>query len=541
MTLPEAFTPKLVTVIREGYRASDFRADAIAGLTVAIVALPLAMALGIASGASPREGLVTAIIAGFLISALGGSRVQIGGPTGAFVVIVAGVIAAHGFDGLILATLIAGVILIVAGYSGVGRLMRYVPMPVVTGFTAGIAVIIASSQVGDFAGLRTGSVPADFIDKWSAYAGAVATINWLALAVGAGTLGLIIILKGVAPKWPGYLIAILAATTAAALLKLPVETVGDRFHAMATGVPLPRMPKFSLAMLHEVVPSAFVIAFLAGIEALLSATVADGMTGRRHRSGQELVGMGVANIVSGFFGGLPATGAIARTATNIRAGGRSPMAGMFHALFLLVFTLVAGQWLALVPMTALAAVLLMVAWGMSEFDRFVALVRTDAGERALLLLTFLLTVFVDLTVAIGVGVTLAALLFMMRMSETAGLVAMNAEEEPGLREQLPEGVEVFRFTGPIFFGVASEMLEGLRRAGERPRAIVLRMEEVPYIDATGANALATFTRQAKHAGTEVWLAGLNEQPREFLAKFEPRFAGARRASSWSAALKRLGK
>jgi SulP family sulfate permease len=539
MRLPEAFTPKLLTVVREGYRAPDLRADAIAGLTVAIVALPLAMALGIASGASPREGLVTAIIAGFLISALGGSRVQIGGPTGAFVVIVAGVIAAHGFDGLILATLMAGVILIAAGYSGVGRLMRYVPMPVVTGFTAGIAVIIASSQIGDFAGLRAGSVPADFIDKWGAYAAAAGTINWMALAVGAATLGIIIVLKGVAPKWPGYLIAIVAATVLAALLKIPVETVGDRFHSMATGVPLPRMPKFSWAMLHEVVPSAFVIAFLAGIEALLSATVADGMTGRRHRSGQELVGMGVANIASGFFGGLPATGAIARTATNIRAGGRSPMAGMFHALFLLVFTLVAGQWLALVPMTALAAVLLMVAWGMSEYDRFVALVRTDAGERALLLLTFLLTVFVDLTVAIGVGVTLAALLFMMRMSETAGLVAMNAAEEPGLREQLPDGVEVFRFTGPIFFGVASEMLEGLRRSGQRPRAIVLRMEEVPYIDATGANALATFTRQAKHAGTDVWLAGLQEQPREFLAKLEPRFAGAKRASSWSAALKRL--
>jgi SulP family sulfate permease len=455
------------------------------------------------------------------------------------VVIVAGVIAAHGFDGLILATLMAGVILIVAGYSGVGRLMRYVPMPVVTGFTAGIAVIIASSQIGDFAGLRTGAVSAEFIDKWGAYAGAAATINWMALAVGLGTLGLIIVLKGVAPKWPGYLIAIVAATVLAALLKLPVETVGDRFHSMATGVPLPRLPEFSWSMLHEVVPSAFVIAFLAGIEALLSATVADGMTGRRHRSGQELVGMGVANIASGFFGGLPATGAIARTATNIRAGGRSPMAGMFHAIFLLVFTLVAGQWLALVPMTALAAVLLMVAWGMSEYDRFVALLRTDLGERALLLLTFLLTVFVDLTVAIGVGVTLAALLFMMRMSETAGLVAMNAEEEPGLRDKLPEGVEVFRFTGPIFFGVASEMLEGLRRSGQRPRAIVLRMDEVPYVDATGANALATFTRQAKHAGTEVWLAGLNEQPREFLAKFEPRFAGARRASSWAAALKRL--
>ena len=251
--------------------------------------------------------------------------------------------------------------------------------------------------------------------------------------------------------------------------------------------------------------------------------------------------MGVANIASGFFAGLPATGAIARTATNIRAGARSPMAGIFHALFLLIFTLVAGQWLALVPMAALAAVLLMVAWGMSEYDRFIALLRTDAGERALLLLTFLLTVFVDLTAAIGVGVTLAALLFMMRMSETAGLVAMNAEEEPELREQLPEGVEVFRFTGPIFFGVASEMLEALRRSGERPHAIVLRMEEVPYVDATGANALATFARQAKHAGTDVWLAGLQEQPREFLAKFEPRFAGAKRASSWAAALKRLGK
>jgi SulP family sulfate permease len=539
--LGDAFTPKLVTVFREGYRGADLRADLLAGLTVAIVALPLAMALGIASGASPREGLVTAIIAGFLISALGGSRVQIGGPTGAFVVIVAGVIAAHGFDGLILATLMAGAILIVAGYAGVGRLMRYVPMPVVTGFTAGIAVIIASSQVGDFLGLRTGPVPAEFIDKWGAYAGAMATINWMALAVGAGALGLIIVLRGVAPKWPGYLIAILASTASAAILNLPVETVGDRFHSMATGVPTLQMPHLSLSLVHEVVPSAFVIAFLAGIEALLSATVADGMTGRRHRSGQELVGMGVANIASGFFGGLPATGAIARTATNIRAGGKSPMAGMFHALFLLVFTLVAGQWLSLVPMAALAAVLLMVAWGMSEYDRFVALLKTDAGERALLLLTFLLTVFVDLTVAIGVGVTLAALLFMMRMSETAGLVAMSVEEEPDLRDKLPDGVEVFRFTGPIFFGVASEMLEALRRAGQTPRAIILRMEQVPYVDATGANALATFTRQARSSGTDVWLVGLSEQPLAFLSRFEPRFAGARRASSWAAGLRRLRK
>ena len=535
----QEFTPKLVTAFREGYGGAELRADAIAGLTVAIVALPLAMALGIASGASPRDGLVTAIIGGFLISALGGSRVQIGGPTGAFVVIVAGVIAAHGFDGLILATLMAGVILIVAGYVGVGRLMRYVPMPVVTGFTAGIAVIIASSQVGDLLGLRAGTVPAEFIDKWGAYGRALSTINWAALGLGSATLALILVLRRFAPRVPSFLIAIGGATAAAALLNLPVDTVGDRFPSMPTGLPVPHAPKLSLPMLREVMPSAFVIAFLAGIEALLSATVADGMTGRRHRSGQELVANGVANIGSALFAGLPATGAIARTATNIRAGARSPMAGIFHALFLLVFILVAGRWLAFVPMTALAAVLLMVAWGMSEYDRFVALVRTDAGERGVLILTFLLTVFVDLTVAIGVGVTLAALLFMMRMSETAGLVALDPAEEPELRAKLPDGVEVLRFTGPIFFGVASEMLEALRRSGARPRAIVLRMEEVPYVDATGANALATFTRQANHAGTEVWLSGLQQQPREFLARFEPRFAGARRASTWAAALRRL--
>jgi SulP family sulfate permease len=537
--MKEAFTPKLVTVFREGYGAADLRADLIAGLTVAIVALPLAMALGIASGASPREGLVTAIIAGFLISAFGGSRVQIGGPTGAFVVIVAGVIAAHGFGGLTLATLMAGLILVIAGYAGVGRLMRYVPMPVVTGFTAGIAVIIASSQVGDFLGLRTGPVPADFIEKWGAYGRVIQTTNWTAFALGAATLLVILAARKLNPKSPAYLIGIAGATAAAAVLKLPVETVGDRFHSMATGLPLPRVPYVTLGLLREVMPSAFVIAFLAGIEALLSATVADGMTGRRHRSGQELVANGIANLGSALFGGLPATGAIARTATNIRAGGKSPMAGIFHALFLLTFMLALGKWLALVPMTALAAVLLLVAWGMSEFDRFVALVRTDAGERGVLLLTFVLTVFVDLAVAIGVGVTLAALLFMMRMSETAGLVAVEAGEEPELRDGLPDGVEVFRFSGPLFFGVASEMLEALRRAGQRPRAIILRMEQVPYVDATGANALATFVRQARNSGTEVWLVGLRDQPREFLARFEPRFAGARRASSWAAGLRRL--
>jgi SulP family sulfate permease len=533
-----AFTPKLITALREGYGAGRLRVDLVAGLTVAIVALPLAMALGIASGAGPREGLITAIVAGFLISALGGSRVQIGGPTGAFVVIVAGVIAAHGYAGLVLATLMAGAILIVAGYAGVGRLMRFVPMPVVTGFTAGIAIIIASSQIGDFLGLRV-QAPVDFLEKWAAYLGALEGVNLAALGVGVGTLALLVALRRFAPRLPAYLIAILAGTGAALWLQLPVETVGDRFPAMPTGLAAPHLPQVSPALIRDLLPSAFTIAFLAGIEALLSAVVADGMTGYRHRSGQELVGMGVANIASALVGGLPATGAIARTATNVRAGGRTPLAGMFHAAFLLLFLLLAGNLIAYVPMATLAAVLLMVAWGMSEAGRFRSLLRADAGERALLVLTFLLTILVDLTVAIGVGVTLAALLFMRRMSEHAGLVAVDPEEDPEQRDLLPPGVEVLRFTGPIFFGVASEMIEALRRVGQSPRAIVLRMELVPYIDATGANALETFVRQAKAGGTEIWLCGMQRQPLDFLARLKPGFAGARRALTYEGTLRRL--
>ncbi|UIJ46584.1 STAS domain-containing protein [Sphingomonas cannabina] len=537
----EAFTPKVFTTFREGYGPARLRADVLAGLTVAIVALPLAMALGIASGASPREGLVTAIVAGFLISALGGSRVQIGGPTGAFVVIVAGVIAAHGLSGLVLATLIAGLVLIGAGYAGVGRLMRFVPMPVITGFTAGIAVIIASSQVGDVLGLRAGAVPAEFVEKWIAYIRALDTVNWAALGIGVGTLGLILLLRRFAPRVPAYLAAIVASGFIVWAFGLPVETVGSRFGRMPAGLPWPHLPEMSLQAVRDVLPSAFTIAFLAGIEALLSAAVADGMTGYRHRPNQELVGMGVANIASSLFGGLPATGAIARTATNIRAGALTPMAGMFHALFLLLFLLLASVLIGYVPMAALAAILLMVAWGMSESERFVALLRSDPGERALLLLTFALTVLVDLTVAIGVGVTLAALLFMRRMSEHAGLVSVDPDEDPDQRANLPEGVEVFRFTGPIFFGVASEMLEALRRIGRSPRAVILRMEQVPYIDATGAAALETFVRQAAWSNVEVWLCGLQRKPLDFLMRMEPRYAGAHRALTYEGALKQLAR
>jgi sulfate permease, SulP family len=535
-----AFTPKLVTVWREGQLAKLWRNDALAGLTVAIVALPLAMALGIASGASPNQGLITAVIAGFLISALGGSRVQVGGPTGAFVVIVAGIIAVHGYSGLVVATLLAGIILIAAGYAGIGKLIRYIPMPVVTGFTSGIALIIASSQVGEFLGLSTPKVPAEFIAKWSVYLGALATINWVTLAVGAGTLTAILLLRRFAPRLPAFLIALLIASLVVALLHLPVATVGDRFPAMPTGIPAPHVPNLSLALIQHLLPPAFTIAFLAGIEALLSAMVADGMTGFSHRSGQELVGQGVANIASALFGGLPATGAIARTATNIRAGGRTPLSGIFHSVFLLVFLLIAGQWIARVPMAALAAILLMVAWGMSEIDRFKSLLRMDAGERALLLLTFGLTVLVDLTVAIGVGVTLASLLFMARMSETAGLLSEELSiDDPAQRASLPAGVEVFRFAGPMFFGVAREMLDVLHRLGREPKIIILRMERVPYIDSTGASALEGFVRQAQRNGTQLILCDLRQQPGIFLDRIWRKFDGAERVSTFHAALDKV--
>jgi sulfate permease, SulP family len=534
------FTPKLLIVWREGQIGKFWRGDALAGLTVAIVALPLAMALGIASGASPNQGLVTAIIAGFLISLLGGSRVQIGGPTGAFVVIVAGVIAAHGYDGLVLATLLAGFILIVAGYAGVGRLIRFIPMPVITGFTAGIAVIIASSQVGDFLGLTTSRLPAEFLPKWEMYLRALSTISIYPLLVGSTTLTLILLLRRYAPQVPAFLVALLLVSVVVALFHLPVPTVGDRFPSMPTGIPAPHVPDWSLALIQHLWPSAFTIAFLAGLESLLSATVADGMTGYNHKPGQELVAQGVANIGSAIFGGMPATGAIARTATNIRAGARTPLAGMFHAAFLLIFLAVAGKLIAHVPMAALAAVLLVVAWGMAEADRFKSLLKMDAGERALLLLTFGLTVLVDLTVAIGVGVALASLLFLARMSETAGLLpdALSIDD-PAQRASLPKGVEVFRFAGPMFFGVAHEMLDALRRSGRKPTVIVLRMEQVPYIDSSGAGALLSFVRQAQREGTRLILCDLREQPRAFLSKLQPAFLGAERAATFQSALDQI--
>lgn len=520
------FTPKLLTTLREGYDIKSFRADAIAGLTVAIVALPLAMALGIASGASPDKGLITAVIAGFLISALGGSRVQVGGPTGAFVVVVFNVIAKHGFDGLLLATLLAGMILIIAGVAKLGQMIKFIPHPVVTGFTAGIAVIIATSQVKDFLGLSLASVPADFLPKWQAYFDVIQSTQLTTVCVGVGALATIILLRKLSPRLPGFLIAVLLTSIIVAALKLPVDTVGSRFPHMPVGLPRPSLPNFSFAKVQEVLPSAFTIAFLAGIEALLSAVVADGMIGTRHRSNQELIGQGFANIASAMFGGLPATGAIARTATNVKAGAKTPVAGILHAVFLLLFILFATDLMAFVPMAALAAILFMVAWGMSEYERFIALLSMPNGDRGVLLLTFGLTVFVDLTVAIGVGVTVASLLFMARMSNTVQIengseISPDAElddDDFGQRDALPKGVEVFRISGPFFFGVAGELLDALRRVGQSPKVIILRMRLVPMLDASGVEGVKEFFVQAQRAGAEVIFSGVQPQPTAMLAR-----------------------
>ena len=525
------FVPKLYTVLRQGYDASGFRRDLVAGLTVAIVALPLAMALAIASGTTPDKGLVTAIVAGFLISALGGSRFQIGGPTGAFVVVVYGVIAKHGYDGLVVATAIAGLLLVIAGLARLGTWIKYIPLPVVTGFTSGIAVIIASSQVADLLGLSIENVPAEFIEKWGTYAAHLDGVNPAAIAVAGGALATIVGLRIVAPKLPGFLIAVCGASLAAWAMGLDVQTIGSRFGELPSSLPAPHVPRVDLATVRELIPSAFTIAFLAGVESLLCAVVADGMTGRRHRSNCELVAQGVANVGSALVGGLPATGAIARTATNIRAGAFSPVAGMLHAAFLLVFMVALAPLVRFIPLASLAAVLLVVAWNMSEVEQFTHLMSAPAGDRLVLLTTFGLTVLVDLTVAIEVGVVLAAVLFMHRMAEAVQQqtherlivededdFAPDARAAYDRRRGLPPGVESFEMRGPFFFGVANLLGDVLDRIGRPPKLFALVLREVPVIDATGIAALRSFADRCHRDGTRLVLVGLQPAVQESLER-----------------------
>jgi SulP family sulfate permease len=526
------YVPKSFTVlIQEGYRLADFRADAVAGLTVAIVALPLAMAIAIASGTTPDKGLITAVIAGFLISALGGSRFQIGGPTGAFIVVVYGVIAKFGFDGLIVAALMAGAMLIIAGILRFGDWIKYVPEPVVTGFTAGIAVIIFTSQIKDLLGLTTGDVPADFIPKIETFWAARETIALPAVGVAIAALVAIILLRRIAPKVPGFLVAVAGGALIAWLLKLPVETIGSKFGGVPATLPSPALPSFTPQRLQELLPSAFTIAFLAGVESLLSAMVADGMTGRRHRSNCELVAQGAANIVSALFGGLCATGAIARTATNIRSGGRTPVAGMLHAVFLLIFMLSLGPLLSFIPLATLAAVLAIVAWNMSEQERFRQLLGGPMGDRIVLLATFGLTVIVDLTVAIEVGIVLSALIFMHRMAEAAAFekgVALDDHDQVDLgetgrapyaaRRELPNGVEVFVLHGPLFFGAASRLNDAFEAAFPPPKAFILRFANVPMVDTSGVGTLIRFLKRCESHGVAIVLAELQPRSREVLTR-----------------------
>jgi SulP family sulfate permease len=525
-TFAELFTPKLVSVLREGYGFEAFRADIVSGLTVAIVALPLSMAIAIASGTTPDRGLYAAIFGGFLVSLLGGSRFQIGGPAGAFIVLVAASVARHGIDGVILATMIAGLILIVAGFLRLGTYIKFIPYPVTVGFTAGIAVIIFASQIRDLLGITlSGKEPGELIPKLEALAHASGTINPGAVSVSVATIAIIALVRRWKPTWPAMLIAVVITAVAAALLALPVETIGTRFGGIPRSLPMPSFPEITLAKIQAVLPDAAAFALLGAIESLLSAVVADGMSGRRHRSNSELVAQGAANIGSALFGGICVTGTIARTATNVRAGARGPVSGMLHSVFLLLFMLIAAPLASYIPLATLAGVLAVVAWNMAEKHEFATLIRSSRGDAVVLLATFLLTVFRDLTEGIVVGFALGGLLFIHRMAQAT---AVEAYEPPALAD-LPDSkrgryepglasdpdIVVYRITGAFFFGAASAVAMVLDRiAGYK--ALVIDFAAVPFLDSTAANAIGQIAVKAKRHGVRVFITGASPTVRRTL-------------------------
>lgn len=500
--------PKIFAVFREGYSRKQFYSDLAAGTTVGVVALPLAIAFAIASGVKPEQGLYTAIIAGFLISLLGGSRAQISGPTGAFVVIIYGIVQQYGYDGLAVATLIAGLLLMLMGLFRMGALLKFIPYPVTVGFTTGIALIIFSSQIGDFLGFHLVSPPAGFIERLVAYREHISELNPYAFIVGLISLLVIGIWPKVTHRVPGMLIAIIVATLAVKLFHLPVETIGSRFGAVPNRLPAPHLPLVSLTLVKQMFAPAVTIAFLAALESLLAAVVADGMLGTRHRSNMELIAQGAGNIGSVIFGGIPATGAIARTATNIKSGGRTPVAGMIHAIVLLLILLFLGKYAALIPMPALAAILIVVAYNMSEWKGFRDLLGGTRSDAVVLVVTFLLTVVIDLTVAIQVGVVLAAFLFMQRMSNTTEVTKVTEtlmdEDESETRDmsklEVPANVEVFEIYGSLFFGAIERFKDAMRSVEKRPRVLILRMRHVQTIDASGLHSLKELLESTKRRG-----------------------------------------
>ena len=516
----DEFTPKLISSLREGYNLRAFRRDAGAGLTVAIVALPLSMAIAIASHASPEKGLYTAIVGGFIISAFGGSRFQVGGPAGAFIVLLASIIDRHGFDGLLLVTLMAGVILLGVGLLRLGTYIKYVPHPVTVGFTAGIAVIIFVSQIKELLGLKLpGAEPAELVPKLHALWQALPGLNSSSAAIALLSVGIILALRKLRPHWPGFLTAVVIAGGLAFALKLDVETITTRFGGIPRTLPFPSLPSVTFAKMLMLLPDALAVALLGGIESLLSAVVADSMSGRRHRSNMELVAQGLANIASSLFGGITATGTIARTATNVRAGAHGPIAGILHAAFILLFMLVAAPLAGFIPLSALAAILIVVAWNMAERAEFKLLLFNSKADAVVLLATFLLVIFVDLPTGIVVGVVLGCLMFMHRMAEAIAVETHHHVGEEGQTEYKTEpGIIIHRISGAFFFGAASTVSATLERINEVPKAFILDFAQVSFVDSSAAHALLGFLRKMAKLGAPVYVTGASLHVRRELVR-----------------------
>jgi sulfate permease, SulP family len=514
------FKPKLFTTLK-GYTKEQFIADATAGVIVGIVALPLAIAFGIASGVTPEKGIITAIIAGFIISAFGGSRVQIGGPTGAFIIIVYGIVQNYGTTGLAIATIMAGIILVIMGLVKFGSLIKFIPYPVVVGFTSGIALLIFSTQIKDFFGLQIQKVPSEFHEKWISYFQNFYSLNYYVFGIAMLAMLIMILWPKVTHRIPGSLIAIIVTTVLVIVLKLPVDTIGSRFGEISSNIPSPSSFEINIGVIKNLIGPATVIALLAAIESLLSAVVADGMIGGKHRSNMELIAQGLANIIAPIFGGIPATGAIARTATNIKNGGRTPIAGIIHALTLLLIMLFFGSYAKLIPMATLAAILVIVAYNMSEWKTFKSLLKSPKSDVVVLLTTFFLTVIFDLTVAIEIGMILAVLLFMKRMAEVSNVSVITRELEdldetpdPNSinKKKIPDGVEVFEINGPFFFGAAKKFKDQMQAIEAPPRVRIIRMRNVPAVDATGLQTLKDFYHDGKKLNTHLILSGVHTQP-----------------------------
>ena len=516
------FAPKLFEVLKSGYNKEKFRRDCISGMTVAVISIPLAMALAIASGVTPAQGLYTAIVAGFFIALLGGSRYQIGGPTGAFVVVIFNVMQNYGYDGLAATMLIAGTVLIIAGYLRLGTYIKYIPYPVVVGFTAGIGLLLISTQVKDLLGLEIKNVPAEFLPKWQSYLANLGSFSFASVFISVASLAAILYMQIKKPKLPAYLICVAGATLIVALFGLEVDTIGNKFGGVPHFLPMPHIPDISINLLLKVLPSGLTIAFLAGVESLLSATVVDGMSGDNHNSNAELIGEGVANIFSMFFTGVPATGAIARTAANFKAKAYSPISGIMQSVFLLLFMLLLSPAAQYIPLACLSVVLVLIGWNMLGLGKIYKLLVGTKGDRYTLLATLLLTVLVDLNTAISVGFIMASVIFMHRMSREFEIEADEQvlEEDGGGRDLTQvlheKGVMSLRLSGPLFFGGASQVSHFFQKIGEAPKVLILRMGYVPVVDATGANIIIEFIKKVKKYDTKIILSNVKKQPRRVL-------------------------